>query len=426
MNLREVNKRVMNDTTPLPRIESLKEKIHGARYFSKLDCRSGYLQVRLTEESNPIVNVVAGNHTVAYTTLIFGLKSSPGLFQTAMSRLFDPFINCESPFMFVYIDDCLIYSRTEQEHLEHLQIVFSRLKEFDLQLNREKCLFGCSSIFYLGHILDGTTLRPHPDRVKVIREMPLPADKTALRSFLGMLNQYKDFIPNLRGKVKTLDLMTSPKESVKLEWTSESIAAFEWARDVLSSEDFLVTYDPLKKHVVECDASDEACGAVLLLVEIIEGKQVERVIEYFSKSFNSHERNYSASEKETFACILSLRHWRHYLALEHFTIRSDCHGLCVASRLGKTKHTIPDHQRLARWAWILQDFDFEMIYIKGTKHVAADCLSRNMFPKVDLQSLIAQEMELTGVDPFAAHLESSPSHFRPLASFCCDILRFQI
>lgn len=310
-----------------------------------------------------------------------------------------------------------------EQHMEHLKKVFKKLKDVDLQLNREKCSFLHSCVKYLGFYIGNGKIYPDPERVKAIHEMPYPRDKTSLRSFIGTLNQFKDFIPHLRGIIKPLDTMTSQKKEVKFEWTDEAKNAFEEARKILCSDAFLVIYDPSKKHYLECDASDYALAGVLKQEEFENGKRVERVVEYHSRAFNSAERNYTCTEKELLAIIDSLRHWRPYLVFDKFVVRSDHHAICQASRLGQTSKTIPDHARLSRWSWELQNFQCSVEYIKGKNHIVADCLSRNVFPKIDLRDLIDQEVALTGKNPMSNYSVNLMSVYQPVSTFfyqMCD------
>ena len=415
-DMREVNKKIENDSYLLPRIDQLKEKVLGARFFSKLDARSGYLQLRLTEDSIPLTSVWVAGQQVEYTTLVFGIKVAPALYQRAFSELFDDFINGDEPFVYQYLDDTLIFSKTEAAHIQHVQQVFDRLQKFDVQLNREKCLFGSSTVNYLGHRIGADNVYIDPDRVKPILDMPPPKDKTTLRSFLGAINQFKDFCPNLRAMLKPLDVMTSPKPDVKVVWTDSTLQVFQQAKELLTTAPILAVYDNSKPHVLVSDASDYALGGALLQIDIHPetGKEIRRVVEYHSRAFNSAERNYMTVEKELLAIIALLKHWRPYLAFHHFTIESDSHAICIASRLGRTRQTIPDHQRLARWGWTLQDFDYTIKHVKGKNHNLADCLSRCIFPKVDLKSLIDQEIQLTGQNPFTSIFQPSFQSYQPL------------
>lgn len=420
---RKVNEQVEDINYCLPRIDMVKEKVIHSKFFSKLDCRSGYFQLRLDEESIPITSVIIGGEQVCYNVLTFGIKCAPALFQASMEDLFHEEIFGNNSFMQIYIDDILIHSKSESEHLKHLELVFKKLRDVDLQLNREKCSFGGSSVRYLGHFIGNGKVYADPDRVKAIHDMPHPTDKTSLRSFIGTLNQFKDFIPNLREILRPLDKMTSQKKEVKFEWTEEAQEAFELGKKALTSDSFLVIFDPHKEHILECDASDYALSGILKQVEEEDGKRVERVVEYHSRAFNAPERRHTVSEKELNAIISSLRHWRSYLAFDTFIVRSDHHAICQASRIGLTSKTIPNHARLARWAWELQNFNCKIQYVKGKSHVVADCLSRNVFPKIELKELVEQEILLTGKNPMSFYSITQMCKFQPILRFMSETFR---
>ena len=281
----------------------MKDKLRGARVFSQLDCKSGYNQIRVDEESSKILTVNAGGKILSYTCLAFGVKTAPLLFQRALEKILDNFINCRNPFVVVYVDDILIYSRNEVEHIKHVKQVMDKLLEVDLQLHVDKCMFGCKEITYLGQIFANNTVKPIPSRVDAIKQMPLPRDRKELRSFLGALNQFQEYILNYRNIVSPLDKLTSKNEP--FEWNEERVKAFEEAKLALSSETILTTFSPDLEHIVETDACDWAIGACLKQVEEENGQRVEKVIEYYSKAFKPAQRNYCTTEKEMLAIILA-------------------------------------------------------------------------------------------------------------------------
>ena len=254
-------------------------------------------------------------------------------------------------------------------------------------------MFGGREVVYLGNIFRENEVKPIPSRVDAIKNISLPKDRKELRSFLGAVNQFQEFIPNYRVMIHELDKMTS--KNAKFEWTEGTLKAFEDAKNSLSSDAVLTMYSPEAEHIVETDASDHAFGSCLKQVEISpQGTRMEKVVEYYSKAFNPAQRNYFTTEKEFLALYASLKKWRSYLIFEKFLVRTDNHATCWISRIAKTKETIPENQRLLRWSLALQDYNFDIVHVSGVKHQLADCLSRNVFPKIDLKLLIDQEEKL--------------------------------
>lgn len=412
-DFREINKRIEPDKYVLPRIDMVKERLLGRHFFTTLDCKKGYNQLRVTEASSQILTVYAGGQTLSYTRLPFGVSVAPLLFQRSLETVFHEFIHCDDPFLQIYVDDILIASRTEDEHIQHIKLVMDKLQEFDIQLHLDKCTFAANEITYLGCVFSFNSVRPVPNRMDAIKQIQLPKDRKGLRSFLGALNQFQDFIPNYRSIVHCLDRMTSKSEA--FVWTEEKIKAFECAKLALTSDLIQTIFDPEKQHIIEVDASDWAMGALLKQVEYVDGQRMERIVECYSKAFSPAQRNYHTTEKEMLGVILAVKKWRNYLMFDNFTIRTDHHALCYLCRIGKTKDTIPANQRLMRWAVLLQGLTFDIMHISGVKHQAADCLSRCSFEKIDLKKLIEQEEKIR-----LANDLSLPSAFSSLSTLPCQ------
>ena len=382
----------------LPRADSLKDKLRDATYFSKFDARQGFFQIPLAEESYHLTAFAGGGFFCEYTVLPFGIKTASIIFQRKMDDLLAPFIHGDDSFVLVYVDDVLIYSKSFGDHLKHLKLVLDAFQSIDLQLAPDKCEFLYHKIEYLGEEIGSNTCRPLESKVSAIKNMMPPTNRSLLKSFLGLTNYYSKYVPEFRQIVAPLDRLTSVK--VDFDWSDACQAAFEKVKEILVSDRILTIFDPSLQHIVSSDASDYAIGAILYQIE---PNGDEKVVEFFSRALNSAQRNYFTQEKEALAFLEATNHWRHYLWLKKFVFVTDHHSLCQLRKVGKTKMSMPSHQRVARWALALQDFNFEVRYKKGSLHLDADCLSRCAFPRINFADLLEQELNLNTNGPNGAN-----------------------
>ena len=183
------------------------------------------------------------------------------------------------PGVVVYLDDILITGATVEEHLRTLEEVLKRLQEAGLRLNQDKCFFLRPSLEYLGHIIDKDGIHPTAEKTRAIKEAPQPKDVTQLRSFLGLVNYYGKFLPNLSARLAPLYALLAKKQ--KWCWNQEHALAFNDAKEALQADSLLVHYDTAKPLVLACDASDYGIGAVL---SHITGENQERPIAYISRT----------------------------------------------------------------------------------------------------------------------------------------------
>lgn len=231
----------------------------------------------------------------------FGLTNAPATFQALMNKIFAPYLR---KFVLVFFDDILIFSKTVEEHKEHLAIVMELLKKHNLLLNQSKCTFGTPTVEYLGHILSAQGVATDPEKITAVKNWPIPSNTTELRSFLGLAGYYRRFIRDYGLICRPLhDLLK--KDSFL--WTPTQTAAFEQLKYSLTNAPFLALPDFSLPFELECDASGAGVGAVLM--------QQHKPIAYYSKSLGPKAAALSTYEKEAIAILESLRKWRHYRTL---------------------------------------------------------------------------------------------------------------
>ena len=201
IDYRALNKFTVRNHYPIPLIADLFDQLSGAKYFTKLDLRSGYHQVRIAEGDEPKTTCVTRYGAYEFMVMPFGLTNAPATFCTLMNNVFRDFLD---NFVVVYLDDIVVYSRTLEDHVKHLQMVFLRLRDNHLYVKREKCAFAQKRINFLGHVIEEGQIRMDRAKVEAIKEWPVPRSLTELRSFLGLANYYRRFVEGYSRRVSPL------------------------------------------------------------------------------------------------------------------------------------------------------------------------------------------------------------------------------
>jgi hypothetical protein len=268
-------------------------------FFTKLDLRSSYHQVRMHPED--VAKTAFRTHHGHFEFLVmpFGLTNAPSTFQALMNEVLRPFLRiC----MWVFFDDILIFSRTEIEHLQHVRAVFLALRQHGLVLKRSKCSFGERRIHYLSHVIENGAVSMDIDKIKAVQDWPMPRSIKALHGFLGLTGYYRRFIHNYG--VIVASLTTLLKRDAFL-WGDAATAAFHDLKRVLTSSPVLQLPDFSAPFMVDCDASGTGFGAVL--------HQGQGSIAFFSKAVAPQHAKLAAYEREIIGLVQAVRHWRPYL-----------------------------------------------------------------------------------------------------------------
>lgn len=356
---RELNKITIKNEACLPNIDDLFDTIQGSKYFSKLDLRSGYHQVRIREEDVPktAFNTPLGHFQ--FKVMGFGLCNAPATFQSLMTQVLRPYLR---KFVVVFLDDILIFSSNWREHLDHVRLVLETLRKHQLFCKPSKCLLGALETLYLGHIISGHTIAPDPEKLKAVHDWPVPESISHVRRFLGFANYFRRFLSGYANIAKPLDEITG--KNARFQWNKERQVAFETLKTALLTAPVLQLADVSKPFRVYTDASDLALGAVLL--QEVDGQWLP--VAYASRKLTPAEKNYTITEKETLAVVFALGSWKLYL-FKHFDIFTDNQAVLYL----RSKSNL--NKRESRWAEFLADFHFSMHHLPG-KDNPADPLSR--------------------------------------------------
>ncbi len=373
---------------PLPRIDECLDHLRGAKYFSKLDLRSGYWQVRIHPEDveKTAFRTHMGHHE--WLVVPFGLQGAPSCFQRLMNHYLRAYIG---RFVIVYLDDILIYSKTKEEHLEHLEKVLRILQEKELYAKPSKCDLFKTKVHFLGFIVENSHIKTDPEKVQVMRDWKIPTTVRELRSFLGLCNFYRKFVQGFSTWAKPLtDILKSTefKEKFGIAFTKTApitlnpteIEAVNSLKRALTEAPVLVIYDPNKPTEVWADASKEnqTVGAALMQDH---GKGLQPVA-YCSTVMDKHQIHYPTFEQELLALKTAFEEWRHYLLPLVFKARTDHNGL----KYLKTQKHLSDRQ----WQWLgfFNEYQFELIYRPGAKMQVPDALSRRPHSPEELEGLL--------------------------------------
>ena len=371
IDYRALNAITRRDRYPLPNIDVLLDDLRGAKIFSKLDLRAGYHQVRMREED--IHKTAFTTHLGSYEwkVLPMGLTNAPATFQRLMHQVLGG--RQFAGFCRVYLDDIIIFSKSIEEHEQHLQQVLDALRHNHLSVHPQKCTFGATTIHFLGHVIKPGQILMEEDKVQAIQDWPYPQSKKGMQSFLGFVNYYRNYLPQYAHVTATLnDLLhnDTPPSTWQQPPSTKVLEAFNKIKEIVATATALAMRQPDLPLVMYVDASDVAIGAVLHQVE--EGQ--ERPIAFASRKLSSAEQNYAARDKELLAVVYACERWRHYLQGPEFTIRSDHQSLEVLQQM-KLRQLSNTNKRIARWAETLADFNFTIQHIAGTSNIA-DALSR--------------------------------------------------
>ena len=352
---------------PLPKIDEMYAKLKGAKVFSTIDLRSGYHHIALGKSSRAKTAFVMPFGKYEFLMVPFGLAQVPAYFQLLMNKVLKGL-----KFAMTYLDDIIIFSQDESQHLEHLDIVFSHLREAGLKMKRSKCDFFKSEIHYLGHLISPEGISPLPNKLDSIKHMPVPNSTKEIKQFLGLTGYYRKFVPRFADISRPLTTLT--KKDAKFEWTSACQKSFELLKEALCGEPVLKYADTSKLYTLCTDASRYGWAGVLTQPHImtIDGKSTttDHPVAFVSGLFRGSQLNWAALTKEAFAIYMSIKKLSFYLTDAQILLRSDHKPL----EKFLLKNTL--NSKVNNWAMELEAFNIQFDYIKGSSNILVDTLSR--------------------------------------------------
>ena len=365
VDYRGLNRITIKNRYPLPLIGESLDRLRAARVFSKIDLRAGYNLVRIAEgdEWKTAFRTRYGHYE--YKVMPFGLTNAPATFQNLMNDVLRDFLD---DFAIVYLDDILIFSATLDEHKRHVRSVLERLRAYGLFAKPEKCFFHQDEVEYLGFLVSYQGVKMDPKKVSAILDWPEPASVHDVQVFLGFANFYRRFIQGY-SKIATPITQLLRKNNTSFEFNEPARQTFHQLKTAFTSAPILAHFNPERPSTIETDASDFAIAAVLSQP----GEDgVLHPVAFYSRKLTDPELNYEIYDKEMLAIVVAMKEWRAYLegATHPFTIYTDHKNL---EYFTTTKVL---NRRQSRWAELIANYDFKIVYRPGKSMGKPDAMSR--------------------------------------------------
>ncbi|TYK01903.1 putative gag-pol polyprotein [Cucumis melo var. makuwa] len=381
IDYRELNKVTVKNRYPLPRIDDLFDQLQGATVFSKIDLRSGYHQLRIKDGDVPKIAFRSRYGHYEFIVMSFGLTNAPTVFMDLMNRVFREFLDT---FVIVFIDDILIYSKTEAEHEEHLRMVLQTLRDNKLYAKFSKCEFWLKQVSFLGHVVSKAGVYVDPAKIEAITSWPRPFTVSKVHSFLGLAGYYRQFVENFSRIATPLTQLT--RKRAPFVWSKACEDSFQNLKQKLVTAPVVTVPNGSGRFVIYSDASKKGLGCVLM--------QQGKVVAYASHQLKSHEQNYPTHDLELAAVVFALKIWRHYLYGEKIQIFTDHKSL----KYFFTQKELNMRQR--RWLELVKDYDCEILYHPGKANMVADALSRKLAQLTVQRTLRQKIIDAQSNDPY--------------------------
>ena len=361
VDYRKLNSVTYKDSYPLPKIDESLDTLRGSNWFSTLDLQSGYFQVEMDPNDAEKTAFTTTCGLYQFKVLSFGLCNAPATFERMMESVLSG-LHWET--CLLYIDDVIVFGDSFEQHLQRVAEVLERLEKVGLKVSPTKCQLFKRQVAFLGHIVSEDGISTDPNKITAVESWSTPKNVHELRSFLGLCSYYRRFVEGFATIAKPLHRLTEKNSSFR--WTQECQQAFDRLKQALITAPVLCYPTTREDFVLDTDASGVGVGAVLSQLH----NGVERVVAYFSKTLNKHERNYCITRKELLAVVEAVKHFHHYLYGVTVIVRTD-HG--ALTWLLNFKNI---EGQMARWLETLGAYDLKIQHRAGRKHMNADSLSR--------------------------------------------------
>lgn len=367
IDMRHPNRAIERYNHALPLIEELWDKFEGAKFFTKIDLKDAFHHFEIGEESRELTTFMSDLGMLRYTRLAFGVSCAPELFQREIERILQ---YCKD-ICVVFLDDILVFGKTEQELLQRQRLVEEALTKNNLTINEAKTVRNTQETEFLGFTLKDGSIAPTSSKTESIGKFQIPRTVKDLRSFLGMVNHLQSFIPNLAHKSEPLRNILRRKKG-NIFWGKEQNEAFKDLKNEIGKHlSPRKIFDVSKETLIYTDASPYALGAVMVqrTGKIVNGAHEEKMIACASKTLTDVERRYSQTQREALAAVWGIERFFYYLMGRKFILKTDANALRFIYKTSpqETKRVL---NRADGWALRLEPYDFEVEYVKGEKNIA--------------------------------------------------------
>ncbi|GBL99245.1 Transposon Ty3-G Gag-Pol polyprotein [Araneus ventricosus] len=394
VDYRKLNRKLVKDRFPLPLIEDVLDKLQDAKVYSTLDLKNGFFHVEVNEDCKHFTSFIVPDGQFEFNKVPFGLSTSPSVFQRYVYSIFRELMR--KGIVIIYMDDLIIPAKDEDEGIEKLKKVFEVASKYGLEIKFKKCQFLRRRVEFLGHVVENGTVRPSVAKTIAVKKFPVPTTVKQVQSFLGLTGYFRKFIPAYSKIAKPLsDLIRSDNPFV---FEQPQMEAFEKLKKLLTESPVLSIFQQGKTTELHTDASQQGYGAVLLQ-EAEDGKL--HPVQYMSKKTTPAEEKYSSYELEVLAVVNALMKFRTYLMGNHFKIITDC------SAFQRTMDKKDLVTRIARWALLLEEFDYEIVHRSGQRMQHVDALSRYPVAIITSDTLTARLKRAQQEDEYTQSLRST-------------------
>ena len=373
-DFRKLNTNLVRKPYPIPKISGIMQELEGFQHATALDLNMGYYTIRLDPGSQDMCTIITPWGKYKYLRLPMGIMCAPDIFQEKMSNLMEGL-----EFARTYLDDLLCLSKGNfDEHLKDVETVLIRLQKANLKVNASKSSFGKTEIDYLGYVVTRNGIKPQPKKIEAILKIARPSTVKDVRSFLGMVQYYRDIWQKRSHILAPLTELTGGKKKKKFEWNESCEKAFVTTKELLAKDVMLAYPNFSKKFVIHTDASDLQLGSVI--------SQENRPIAFYSRKLNSAQRRYTTTEKELLSIVETLKEFKTILLGYEIEIHTDHKNLVHETLLMSS-------DRVMRWRLIIEEYGPKIFYIPGPNNVVADALSR--LPTMDETPIINKKYART-------------------------------
>ena len=356
-DMRELNKCIQRRVYPLPRLMDMLQRHSGWQYITVLDLTLCYYTYELDDESSWMCVLVTPFGKYRRLRLSMGLSQSPDWAQAAIEEALEDMLH---EFLEAFIDDVAVFSKTWEEHLQHLTRVLQRLEANGYTVNPAKCKWAVDNVEWMGHHVTRDGLKPWQPKIQGILDIAPPKTLKQLRAFIGCVNFYRDFWKKRAHIMAPLTALTKvPRKDFAKHWDATAMRAFKATKQMVARDILLAYPDHNKPFVIKTDASDYQLGAVIL--------QDQKPVAMFSRKLNAAQQRYATPDKEAVCIIEVLNNFRDMLYGAHITIETDHRNLAQANFTS---------QRLLKWRLAVEEFTPNIVYKPGEDNHVADGLSR--------------------------------------------------
>jgi hypothetical protein len=379
---RALNKITKDIAYPMPNIEEVLGTLSNSVHFTTLDARSGFWSIGMSAEATEKSTFTCHMGTFGWNVMPYGLKGSPGTYMSLMDQVLEGM----SAYTIAYMDDILIHTKEDiEDHINHIEKVFDRLRDHNIKLKLSKCKFLRKETKYLGYIICKEGIKPDPEKIAAIANLATPTTVREVRAFVGLLGFNRRFFYGSYSDICS-PLIKLTRKYARFEWTQNCQDAFDHLKKSLTMVPMLAFPDLKRPFILYTDASDKSIGACLVQPAYRDEKPIlhnvpnERPIYFLSHKLSKRQSKWPIVQKEAYAIYYAVQKLKFYLHNSDFTIKTD--HLPLKNFLDKSKDSA--NSRIQSWMLAIQGYRGKIEFIRGKENCCADMLSRIVYSEEEM------------------------------------------